>query len=153
MPRSQFYMLYCHLRILYDTCGDSCQEPPLSLVPLDSCFSCLFISIDMSRLRSFWDNYKVLIVMGSGLGLVHWGWYSIKSNPLLKKSREEYIPEPGIVSYVAPSLPPLPEKSKRSDQRQGVTADAAQQGEESLMLTVKGIVHPKIENRGIVYSP
>lgn len=67
----------------------------------------------MSRLRSFWDNYKVLIVMGSGLGLVHWGWYSIKSNPLLKKSREEYIPEPGIVSYVAPSLPPLPEKSKK----------------------------------------
>lgn len=70
----------------------------------------------MSRLRSFWNNYKVLIVMGSGLGLVHWGWYSIKSNPLLKKSREEYIPEPGIVSYVAPSpppLPPLPEKSKK----------------------------------------
>uniref|UniRef100_A0A673IJW7 Uncharacterized protein n=1 Tax=Sinocyclocheilus rhinocerous TaxID=307959 RepID=A0A673IJW7_9TELE len=50
----------------------------------------------MSRLRSFWHNYKVLIVMGSGLGLVHWGWYSIKSSPLLKKSREEYIPEPGI---------------------------------------------------------
>uniref|UniRef100_A0A8C2DNF8 Uncharacterized protein n=1 Tax=Cyprinus carpio TaxID=7962 RepID=A0A8C2DNF8_CYPCA len=54
----------------------------------------------MSRLRSFWHNYKVLIVMGSGLGLVHWGWYSVKSSPLLKKSREEYIPEPGIVSYI-----------------------------------------------------
>ncbi|KAK7161290.1 hypothetical protein R3I94_004083 [Phoxinus phoxinus] len=70
----------------------------------------------MSKLRSFWDNYKVLIVMGTGLGLVHWGWYSIKSNPLLKKSREEYIPEPGIVSYIDPSpppLPPLPEKKSR----------------------------------------
>lgn len=53
--------------------------------------------------------------MGSGLGLVHWGWYTIKSNPLLKKSREEYIPEPGIVSYVAPSPAPLPEPKKKRE--------------------------------------
>lgn len=70
----------------------------------------------MSKLRMFWQNYKVLIVMGTGLGLVHWGWYTVKSNPLLKKNREEYIPEPGIVSYVSPSpppLPPLPEPKKK----------------------------------------
>ncbi|KAK2817569.1 hypothetical protein Q5P01_025760 [Channa striata] len=24
-------------------------------------------------LRAFWTNYKVLIVMGTGLGLIHWG--------------------------------------------------------------------------------
>uniref|UniRef100_A0A3Q3MLY2 PNAS-117 n=1 Tax=Mastacembelus armatus TaxID=205130 RepID=A0A3Q3MLY2_9TELE len=45
-------------------------------------------------LQRFWHNYKVLIVMGTGLGLIHWGWYNLKSNPLLHKSKEdEYIPE------------------------------------------------------------
>lgn len=58
--------------------------------------------------------------MGTGLGLVHWGWYTIKSNPLFKKSREEYIPEPGIVSYISPSpqsLPPLPEPKKKRESK------------------------------------
>ncbi|CAK6977969.1 NLR family CARD domain-containing protein 3-like, partial [Scomber scombrus] len=69
-------------------------------------------------LREFWRNYKVLIVMGPSLGLIHWGWYNLKSNPMLHKSREEYIPEPGIVAYVsppvaAPPLPPPAAKSKR----------------------------------------
>ncbi|KAF4075377.1 hypothetical protein AMELA_G00233970 [Ameiurus melas] len=68
----------------------------------------------MGKLRSFWHNYKVLIVMGSGLGFIHWGWYTIKSNPLLRQNRDEYTPEPGIVSYVSPApLPPLPEPSKK----------------------------------------
>ncbi|XP_068077852.1 uncharacterized protein [Danio rerio] len=76
----------------------------------------------MSGLRRFWNNYKVLLVMVPGLGLLHWGWYSIKSNPLLKKGRDdEYIPEPGIVSYVAqpaPALPPLPEKKSKKTRDQ-----------------------------------
>uniref|UniRef100_A0A8B9H4M9 Uncharacterized protein n=1 Tax=Astyanax mexicanus TaxID=7994 RepID=A0A8B9H4M9_ASTMX len=54
----------------------------------------------MSGLRRFWHNYKVLIVMGSGLGFIHWGWYHIKSSPLLHQNRNEYVPEPGIVSTV-----------------------------------------------------
>lgn len=53
-------------------------------------------------LRTFWENYKVLIVMGTSLGLIHWGWYNLKSNPLLHKPKEEYLPEPGIVAYVSP---------------------------------------------------
>ncbi|KAB5523650.1 hypothetical protein PHYPO_G00155010 [Pangasianodon hypophthalmus] len=56
-------------------------------------------AVNMSRLRSFWHSNKVLIVMGSGLGFIHWGWYSIKSNPLLRQNRDDYTPEPGIVSY------------------------------------------------------
>uniref|UniRef100_A0AAY4AMA3 Uncharacterized protein n=1 Tax=Denticeps clupeoides TaxID=299321 RepID=A0AAY4AMA3_9TELE len=32
---------------------------------------------------TLWRNYKVVIVMGSALGLVHWGWYWLKSSPLL----------------------------------------------------------------------
>ncbi|XP_069577747.1 uncharacterized protein [Brachyistius frenatus] len=59
-------------------------------------------------LRDFWRNYKVLIVMGSGLGAIHWGWYHLKTSPLLHKHREEFVPEPGIVSYV--SAPPAKKK-------------------------------------------
>ncbi|XP_071374508.1 uncharacterized protein [Centroberyx affinis] len=44
-------------------------------------------------LRDFWRSYKVLIVMGTSLGLIHWGWYALKANPLLRKDRDEYIPE------------------------------------------------------------
>lgn len=61
-------------------------------------------------LRDIWRNYKVLIVMGTSLGLIHWGWYNLKASPLLHKQREEYIPEPGIVTYV--STPPAAAKSK-----------------------------------------
>uniref|UniRef100_A0A8P4K4S3 Uncharacterized protein n=1 Tax=Dicentrarchus labrax TaxID=13489 RepID=A0A8P4K4S3_DICLA len=62
-------------------------------------------------LRDFWKSYKVLIVTGSGLGLIHLGWYNLKANPLLHKARDNYIPEPGIVAYVsappaAPAAPP-----------------------------------------------
>jgi len=59
-------------------------------------------------LREVWRNYKVLIVMGTSLGLIHWGWYNLKSNPLLHKSRDDYIPEPGIVAYVSPPAAPPP---------------------------------------------
>ncbi|TSK18055.1 hypothetical protein Baya_1435 [Bagarius yarrelli] len=76
----------------------------------------------MSKLQRFWHNYKVLIVMGSGLGFVHWGWYIIKSNPLLHQNRDEFTPEPGIVSYVSPvPLPALPEPNKRK--RESKTQD------------------------------
>uniref|UniRef100_A0A3B5K3J1 Uncharacterized protein n=1 Tax=Takifugu rubripes TaxID=31033 RepID=A0A3B5K3J1_TAKRU len=40
-------------------------------------------------LRDIWKNYKVLIVMGSSLGLIHLGWYQLKANPLLHKTKEE----------------------------------------------------------------
>lgn len=60
-------------------------------------------------LQGFWNNYKVLIVMGASLGLIHWGWLNLKANPQLRKAREDYIPEPGIVSYVSP---PAAAKSK-----------------------------------------
>ncbi|XP_072565596.1 uncharacterized protein [Paramormyrops kingsleyae] len=56
-------------------------------------------------LTSIWKQYRVLIVMGTSLGLIHWGWYTLKSHPLLRRKEEEYIPEPGIVSYVAPDVP------------------------------------------------
>uniref|UniRef100_A0A4W6FYC2 Uncharacterized protein n=1 Tax=Lates calcarifer TaxID=8187 RepID=A0A4W6FYC2_LATCA len=51
-------------------------------------------------LRQFWQNNKVLIVMGTGLGLIHWGWYTLQSSSVLHKNKEEYIPEPAIVTYV-----------------------------------------------------
>lgn len=58
-------------------------------------------------LQDFWRNYKVLIVMGSGLGLIHWGWFHLKSNPLLHKPRDDTVPEPAIVAYVSrPAAPP-----------------------------------------------
>uniref|UniRef100_A0A3P9QHM9 Uncharacterized protein n=1 Tax=Poecilia reticulata TaxID=8081 RepID=A0A3P9QHM9_POERE len=64
-------------------------------------------------LRTFWNNYKVLIVMGTSLGLIHLGWYNLKTNPAIH-NKEEYIPEPGIVAYVSPpsAAAPPPAKSK-----------------------------------------
>lgn len=53
-------------------------------------------------LRDFWKNYKVLLVMVPSLGLIHWGWYNLKGNPLLHKAKDDYVPEPGIVAYVSP---------------------------------------------------
>lgn len=63
-------------------------------------------------LRGVWKNYKVLIVMGSSLGLIHLGWYQLKANPLLNRTKEELVPEPGIVSYVSPSTAPPTAKSR-----------------------------------------
>lgn len=64
-------------------------------------------------LRQFWKNYKVLIVMGTSLGLIHLGWYNLKGNPLLQKNKENYVPEPGIVAFVSPpAAPAAPAKSK-----------------------------------------
>nr|XP_056712874.1 uncharacterized LOC128706665 homolog [Euleptes europaea] len=51
-------------------------------------------------LKTIWRNYRVLIVMGTGLALVHWGWYNIKSNPIFQPKRDEFVPEPAIVRYV-----------------------------------------------------
>lgn len=63
-------------------------------------------------LRRLWNDYKVLIVMGTSLGLIHWGWYNLKGNPMLQPNKREYIPEPGIVAYVSPPAASPPEKSK-----------------------------------------
>ncbi|KAK1803064.1 hypothetical protein P4O66_021589 [Electrophorus voltai] len=75
----------------------------------------------MSKLRTFWHRYKVLLVTGAGLGLVHWGWYSIKSSPLLQQKREACVPEPGLAAHVAraSSRPDLPESERRSQSRAG----------------------------------
>lgn len=68
----------------------------------------IFFSILVMGLRDLWSNYKVLIVMGTSLGLIHWGWYNLKGSPLLRKDGDEYIPEPGIVTYVSPPASALP---------------------------------------------
>lgn len=68
------------------------------------------MKLSVMGLRDFWNGYKVLIVMGTGLGLIHWGWFNLKTNPLLHKAREESVPEPGIVAYVSP--PAAAAKSK-----------------------------------------
>ncbi|XP_071438227.1 uncharacterized protein [Pithys albifrons albifrons] len=55
-------------------------------------------------LKTIWKDYKVLIVMGTGLGLVHWGWFHIKSSPIFQVKREDFgVPEPGIVTYMMQS--------------------------------------------------
>nr|DBA27101.1 TPA: hypothetical protein GDO54_011279 [Pyxicephalus adspersus] len=43
-------------------------------------------------LTSVWKNYKVLIVMGTGIGLMHWGWYRMQSNPIFNPSGEIRVP-------------------------------------------------------------
>uniref|UniRef100_A0A8B9U8K9 Uncharacterized protein n=2 Tax=Anas TaxID=8835 RepID=A0A8B9U8K9_9AVES len=42
-------------------------------------------------LKTFWKSYKVLIVMGTGLGLVHWGWFHIKSSPIFQVKTEDFV--------------------------------------------------------------
>lgn len=54
-------------------------------------------------LKTIWKDYKVLIVMGTGLVLVHWGWFHIKSSPIFQVKTEDVVAEPGIVSYVMQS--------------------------------------------------
>ncbi|XP_075719195.1 uncharacterized protein LOC142760124 [Rhinoderma darwinii] len=43
-------------------------------------------------LKSVWNSYKVLIVMGSGLGVIHWGWYNMQSNPVFHPGGEGRLP-------------------------------------------------------------
>ncbi|XP_072772547.1 uncharacterized protein [Nerophis lumbriciformis] len=43
------------------------------------------------RMRDVWRNYKVLIVMGSSLVLIHVGWYQLKSNPRLRQHRKQEV--------------------------------------------------------------
>lgn len=54
--------------------------------------------------------------MGSSLGLIHLGWYQLKANPLLNRTKEELVPEPGIVTYVSPSTAPPTAKSRWTNQ-------------------------------------
>ncbi|XP_062981401.1 uncharacterized LOC128706665 homolog [Elgaria multicarinata webbii] len=51
-------------------------------------------------LKTIWKNYRVLIVMGTGLALVHWGWYNMKSSPIFHPKRDDLLPESGNVTYV-----------------------------------------------------
>lgn len=75
--------------------------------------SCLrFVGTFAMSLRDVWRNYKVLIVMGSSLGLIHLGWYQLKTNPLINRTKEELVPEPGIVTYVSPSPAPHTARSR-----------------------------------------
>lgn len=63
-------------------------------------------------LRRVWKNYKVLIVMVPSLGLIHLGWYQLKSNPLLSRTQEKPVPQPGIVTYASPSTAPPTAKNR-----------------------------------------
>ncbi|XP_063247576.1 uncharacterized LOC128706665 homolog [Prinia subflava] len=54
-------------------------------------------------LKTFWNDYKVLIVMGTGLGLVHWGWYYLKSSSIFQVKTEDFVPEPGIMTFTMQS--------------------------------------------------
>lgn len=57
---------------------------------------------------SLWHRYKVLLVMGSSLGLIHWGWYHLKdANPQRQRPQDE-LPEPGIVAFLSANPPPAP---------------------------------------------
>uniref|UniRef100_A0A8D2J1G8 Uncharacterized protein n=1 Tax=Varanus komodoensis TaxID=61221 RepID=A0A8D2J1G8_VARKO len=51
-------------------------------------------------LKTIWKNYKVFVVTGTGLVLIHWGWYNIKSSPIFQPTTEDLVPEPGTVTYV-----------------------------------------------------
>lgn len=51
-------------------------------------------------LKTVWKNYRFLIVMGTSLAMIHWGWYNIKSSEIFKNKNESYIPEPGIVTHI-----------------------------------------------------
>ncbi|XP_075123554.1 uncharacterized protein LOC142197281 [Leptodactylus fuscus] len=46
----------------------------------------------MMGLGSVWKSYKVLIVMGTGLGVVHWGWYNMQSSPIFHPEGEGRLP-------------------------------------------------------------
>uniref|UniRef100_A0A663N0T7 Uncharacterized protein n=1 Tax=Athene cunicularia TaxID=194338 RepID=A0A663N0T7_ATHCN len=41
-------------------------------------------------LKTIWKDYKVLIVMIPSLGLVHWGWFYIKSSPIFQVKTEDF---------------------------------------------------------------
>uniref|UniRef100_A0A674AD75 Uncharacterized protein n=1 Tax=Salmo trutta TaxID=8032 RepID=A0A674AD75_SALTR len=48
-------------------------------------------------LQTIWNNYKVLIVMGTSLGLIHWGWTHTLGLDSYTGNKQDYVPEPGIV--------------------------------------------------------
>ncbi|CAN8202644.1 unnamed protein product [Coccothraustes coccothraustes] len=51
-------------------------------------------------LKTFWKDNKVLIVMGTSLGLVHWGWYYLKSSPIFQVKTEDFSPERDILAFM-----------------------------------------------------
>lgn len=54
-------------------------------------------------LKTFWKDNKVLIVMGTSLGLVHWGWYYLRSSPIFQVKTENFVQEPGILTFMMQS--------------------------------------------------
>lgn len=54
-------------------------------------------------LKTFWKDNKVLIVMGTSRGLVHWGWYYLKSSPVFQVKTEDFVPELGILTFMMQS--------------------------------------------------
>uniref|UniRef100_A0A3Q3J089 Uncharacterized protein n=1 Tax=Monopterus albus TaxID=43700 RepID=A0A3Q3J089_MONAL len=66
-------------------------------------------------LREFWHGYKVLIVMGTSLGLIHWGWYNLKGSPPLHNPEEADISEPGVVAHVTHPAAPLKAPAAKSN--------------------------------------
>ncbi|XP_072783520.1 uncharacterized protein [Taeniopygia guttata] len=61
-------------------------------------------------LKTFWKDNKVLIVMGAGLGLVHWGWYYLKSSPIFQVKTEDFSPERDILTFMMQSIRKSKEK-------------------------------------------
>ncbi|XP_064565911.1 uncharacterized LOC128706665 homolog [Zonotrichia leucophrys gambelii] len=51
-------------------------------------------------LKTFWKDNKVLIVMGASLGLVHWGWYYLKSSPIFQVKTEDLSPDREILAFM-----------------------------------------------------
>ncbi|XP_073409935.1 uncharacterized protein [Dendrobates tinctorius] len=43
-------------------------------------------------LKSIWKSYKVLIVMGTSLGVIHWGWINMQSNPIFHPEGQGRLP-------------------------------------------------------------
>ncbi|XP_064238312.1 uncharacterized LOC128706665 homolog [Aotus nancymaae] len=43
--------------------------------------------------QKLWRNYRVLVVMVPVIGLIHLGWYKIKSSPVFQIPYKDDIPE------------------------------------------------------------
>ncbi|XP_075420110.1 uncharacterized protein LOC142462276 [Tenrec ecaudatus] len=52
--------------------------------------------------QNFWRDYKVLVVMVPLIGLIHLGWYKIKSSPVFQIPNKDNIPEPDNLALLSP---------------------------------------------------
>ncbi|KAM9589512.1 uncharacterized protein ACIGJ3_000735 [Trichechus inunguis] len=52
--------------------------------------------------QNFWRDYKVLVIMVPLVGLIHLGWYRIKSSPTFQVPNKDNIPEPNNLALTSP---------------------------------------------------